>query len=373
MTNTHTTSETPSLPILQVSHLKKSFSIRTGLLARTPLRAVDDVSFEMKPGETLGLVGESGSGKTTAGLCLLRLEEPDSGEVSFQGQNLLALGGNALRAQRRQVQMVFQDPLDSLNPRMTVGDTAAEPLLLHGLAGDSNEARKQVIELFEIVGLSADHLDRYPHQLSGGQRQRVGIARALATKPKLIVLDEPTSALDVSVQANLLNLLTDLQERFGLSYVFISHDLAVISQQANRVAVMYLGQIVEIGPTSEIFGAPRHPYTMALLSSIPGEKLLDTHERIVLEGEIPSPLNPPSGCRFHTRCPFANDACKRNEQALREIGPEHSVACERADAGEIPTYWIKREQVSSAIAHMRAAEAYLEERRKRMDQRMENE
>lgn len=353
-------------PLLTVTHLKKYFSIRTGLLARTPLRAVDDVSFEVKQGETLGLVGESGSGKTTVGLCLLRLEEPDSGEVKFQDKDLLGLNGDELRDQRRHVQMVFQDPLDSLNPRMTVGDIAAEPLLLHGIAPSRNEARKQVIELFEIVGLSAEHVDRYPHQLSGGQRQRVGVARALATKPQLIVLDEPTSALDVSVQANLLNLLTDLQQRFGLSYIFISHDLAVISQQANRVAVMYLGQIVEIGPTQEIFAAPRHPYTMALLSSIPGEQLLDSHQRIVLEGEIPSPLNPPSGCRFHTRCPFAQERCKRNDQLLQAIGPDHAVACERTHAGEIPSFWIKREQVSDVMSHMQLAETYLSERHQRM-------
>ncbi len=352
--------------ILCVSNLKKTFPIRTGLFAHTPLRAVDDVSFDVLRGETLGIVGESGSGKTTVGLCLLRLEEPDSGEVSYQGQNLLALSGEAMRQMRRHVQMVFQDPLDSLNPRMTVGDAVAEPMLLQGIALSHAEAHTQVREIFQIVGLSAEHVDRYPHQLSGGQRQRVGIARALASKPQLIVLDEPTSALDVSVQANLLNLLTDLQQRFGLSYVFISHDLAVISQQANRVAVMYLGQIVEIGPTEQIFRQPRHPYTMALLSSIPGEKLLDGHERIILEGEIPSPLNPPSGCRFHTRCPFAVEACRRNEQTLHEVSVGHGVACERAHAGEVPTYWLKGGQTSEVVEHMRAAEAYLGERRQRM-------
>src|SRR5262245_31332741 len=245
-------------PILKVNNLKKSFAIRTGIFAYTPLWAVDNVSFEVLKGETLGLVGESGSGKTTVGMCLLRLEEPDGGQILFEGVDLLQMKGRQLRQARRHLQMVFQDPLDSLNPRMTAGEIAAEPLLLHGLATNQAAARRQVIDLFGIVGLQPEHLDRYPHQLSGGQRQRVGIARALATRPQLIVLDEPTSALDVSVQATLLNLLTDLQQRFGLSYVFISHDLAVISQQATRVAVMYLGQIVESGPTEAIFANPRH-------------------------------------------------------------------------------------------------------------------
>jgi len=353
-------------PILHVSNLRKSFPIRTGLFARTPLVAVDDVSFDVMPGETLGIVGESGSGKTTVGLCLLRLEEPDGGQVSFEGQDLLDMPADKLRRMRRHVQMVFQDPLDSLNPRMTVGDIVAEPMLLHGLAASRDQARTKVAELFQIVGLSAEHLDRFAHQLSGGQRQRVGIARALATEPQLIVLDEPTSALDVSVQANLLNLLTDLQQRFGLSYVFISHDLAVISQQSSRVAVMYLGQVVELGPTNVIFEQPRHPYTMALLSSIPGEELLDAHARIVLEGEIPSPLHPPSGCRFHTRCPYAVDACKTQAQVLREIAPGHAVSCQRAHADELPGYWLKRTQVSEAGGHMQAAEAYLADRRQQM-------
>jgi oligopeptide/dipeptide ABC transporter ATP-binding protein len=349
--------------ILKVSHLTKTFAIRTGVFAHTPLRAVDDVSFEVLRGETLGLVGESGSGNTTVRMCLLRLEEPDSGQILFENTDLLRVEGQQLRRARRHLQMVFQDPLDSLNPRMTAGDIAAEPLLLQGLAPSKAAARSQVIDLFGIVGLAPEHVDRYPHQLSGGQRQRVGIARALATRPQLIVLDEPTSALDVSVQATLLNLLTELQQRFGLSYVFISHDLAVISQQASRVAVMYLGQIVESGPTEAIFATPRHPYTMALLSSIPGERLLEDHQRIVLEGEIPSPLDPPSGCRFHTRCPFAVEACRHNTQALHELAPGHTVACERAMAGEIPTFWLKQERASHVLQRIGDAEAFLAERR----------
>jgi oligopeptide/dipeptide ABC transporter ATP-binding protein len=246
---------------------------------------------------------------------------------------------------------------------MTSGQIVAEPLLLQGLSASVAAARAEVTELLGVVGLKPEHVDRYPHQLSGGQRQRVGIARALATKPRLLVLDEPTSALDVSVQANLLNLLTDLQQRFNLSYVFISHDLAVISQQAARVAVMYLGQIVETGPTEIIFASPRHPYTMALLSSMPGERLLADHQRIVLEGEIPSPLNPPSGCRFHTRCPFTTDTCRSAPQALHEIGPGHSVACTRAHAGEIPTFWLQPERAAHIIDRISEAEAFLADRR----------
>ncbi|NJL34051.1 MAG: ABC transporter ATP-binding protein, partial [Chloroflexaceae bacterium] len=314
-------------------------------------------------GKTLGIVGESGSGKSTLGLCLLRLEEPDEGRVAFKGQDIVPLRGEQLRAMRRHMQMVFQDPLDSLNPRLTVGDAVAEPLLLHGIARNRREAREQVKDFFDIVGLPADFLDRYPHQLSGGQRQRVGIARALSMQPELIVLDEPTSALDVSVQATLLNLLTDLQRRFELSYIFISHDLAVISQQADHVAVMYLGQIVETGPTGELFSQPKHPYTMSLLSAIPGFGQHEDHRPVVLEGEIPSPLNPPGGCRLHTRCPFATDACRSREQVLEPIRPGHLVACHRAIANELPSFWLQTSHASTLQAQVLEAEHYLSERR----------
>lgn len=354
-------------PLLRVEQLKKYFPIRTGLFTHTPLRAVDGVSFELARGQTLGVVGESGSGKSTLGLCVLRLEEPNEGQILFQGADVMQLQGQRLRTMRRHLQMVFQDPLDSLNPRMTVGEAVAEPLLLHEIVQTKREAIRQVQEFFGIVGLTPDYLNRYPHQLSGGQRQRVGIARALSMQPELIVLDEPTSALDVSVQATLLNLLGELQRQFNLSYIFISHDLAVISQQSDHVAVMYLGRIVETGPTEEIFTQPKHPYTMALLSAIPGMDLLEDHQRITLEGEIPSPLNPPTGCRFHTRCPFVTEECRQREQTLQEVGRKHQVACHRALAGQIPPFWMQSEDHTSTIASwVTEAEAYLAERRERV-------
>ncbi len=350
--------------ILKVQHLKKYFPIRTGLLAHTPLRAVDDVSFDVRPGETVGLVGESGSGKSTLGLCILRLIEPTEGQILLEGEDIIQVDAARLQALRQRFQMVFQDPLDSLNPRMTVSEMVAEPLRLHGLA-NGREVNEQVLELFQRVNLGPEHIGRYPHQLSGGQRQRVAIARALATNPKLVVLDEPTSALDVSVQAQLLNLLRHLQADLNLSFVFISHDLAVVSHLSDRVAVMYLGEIVEFGPTAEVFHNPRHPYTMALLSAIPGEKLLDQHRRIVLSGEIPSPLTPPSGCRFHTRCPFVKPECRSEIQKLRpvEVESEHTVACNRAFEGHIPPFWVeggRGEQLSTVIQD---AQTFLRERR----------
>jgi oligopeptide/dipeptide ABC transporter ATP-binding protein len=350
--------------ILQVQHLKKYFPIRTGLLAHTPLRAVDDVSFSLRPGETIGLVGESGSGKSTLGLCILRLVEPTEGQILLEGEDITRLDAAKLRTLRQRFQIVFQDPLDSLNPRMTVNDMVAEPLQLHGLA-NGREVNEQVLELFRRVNLGPEHMGRYPHQLSGGQRQRVAIARALATNPKLIVLDEPTSALDVSVQAQLLNLLRRLQAELKLSFVFISHDLAVVSHLSDQVAVMYLGEIVELGPTAEVFHNPRHPYTMALLSAIPGEKLLDQHRRIVLSGEIPSPLRPPSGCRFHTRCPFVKPECRTEIQKLRSIkdGSEHTVACNRAFEGHIPPFWVQGGRGEQLSAVIQEAQAYLQERR----------
>ena len=350
--------------ILRVEHLKKYFPVRTGVLAHAPLRAVDDISFDVQTGETVGLVGDSGSGKTTAGLCILRLIEPTEGQILFEGEDITQADSGRLRSLRQRLQIVFQDPLDSLNPRMTVSEAVAEPLRLHGLV-NGRAADEQVVELFRRVNLGPELIGRYPHQLSGGQRQRVGIARALATNPKLIVLDEPTSALDVSVQAQLLNLLRKLQADLNLSFVFISHDLAVVSHLSDRVAVMYLGQIVEFGPTAEVFRNPRHPYTMSLLSAIPGEKLLEEHRRIALSGEIPSALNPPTGCRFHTRCPFARPECSVEPQSLRPVADGHSVACNRVFEGLIPPFWVeggRGEQLTTLIAQ---AQAFLRERRQR--------
>jgi peptide/nickel transport system ATP-binding protein len=350
--------------ILKVEHLKKYIPVRTGVLTRAPLRAVDDISFDVQTGETVGLVGESGSGKTTAGLCVLRLIEPTEGQIVFEGEDITRAESGRLRTLRQRLQIVFQDPLDSLNPRMTVSDAVAEPLRLHGLV-NGRAANEQVVELFGRVNLGPELIGRYPHQLSGGQRQRVGIARALATNPKLIVLDEPTSALDVSVQAQLLNLLRKLQAELNLSFVFISHDLAVVSHLSDRVAVMYLGQIVEFGPTAEVFRNPRHPYTMSLLSAIPGEKLLEEHRRIALSGEIPSALNPPAGCRFHTRCPFARPECSTEMQTLRPVADGHTVACNRVFEGLIPPFWVeggRGEQLTHMIAD---AQTFLRERRQR--------
>src|SRR4051794_19138003 len=284
------------------------------------LHAVDDVSFELEAGETVGLVGESGSGKSTVGKCVTMLERPTSGAITFDDKRLETLSFDDLRSYRQRIQMVFQDPYDSLNPRRTAGETVLEPLTIHGLAkGDA--ALQRTAELFERVGLKTEHMSRFPHQLSGGQQQRVGIARALATNPSLIVLDEPTSALDVSVQAKLIRLLRGLQREIGLTYLFISHDLSVIGYLSNRVAVMYLGQIIELGPTRKVFAHPRHPYTMALMSAIPAANPLDRRERIILKGEIPSPIEPPNYCRLVTRCPFATDECRNMKMELWEAEP----------------------------------------------------
>jgi len=321
--------------LLRVEHLKKYYPIRKGLFSHEMLHAVDDISIELEAGETLGLVGESGSGKSTVGKCLTMLERPTDGVIEFDGQRLEKMSFNDLRRVRAEIQMVFQDPYDSLNPRRTAGETVLEPLELHGLAS-GNDALQRTAELFERVGLKPEHLSRFPHQLSGGQQQRVGIARALASNPKLIVLDEPTSALDVSVQAKLIRLLRGLQREKNLTYLFISHDLSVIGYLSTRVAVMYLGQIVEIGPTKQIFSRPRHPYTMALMSAIPSSNPLERRERIHLSGEIPSPISPPNHCRLVTRCPFATDECRQRPIELVEIEPGHRVACIRSQRGEIP-------------------------------------
>jgi oligopeptide/dipeptide ABC transporter ATP-binding protein len=309
-------------PLLRAERLVKHFPVRTGLFgrARGAIQAVDDVSFELFPGETLALVGESGCGKSTAGKLLLRLIEPTSGKVWFGGRDLFTLEEKQIRSLRREMQVIFQDPYGSLNPRMTVGDMLEEPLRLHGLHPGRETAR--VSELLGLVGLAPYHAHRYPHEFSGGQRQRIGIARALAVEPRLIVCDEPVSALDVSIQAQVINLLQDLQRQFGLAYIFIAHDLAVVKHIATRVAVMYLGRIVELADKRALFANPRHPYTRALLAAIPVPDPTLKKKRLVLQGDVPSPYKPPSGCRFRTRCPYARDLCSSKTPLL-----ESGVAC----------------------------------------------
>jgi oligopeptide/dipeptide ABC transporter ATP-binding protein len=319
--------------LLSVSKLSKSFPLESGLFgkAKAVVHAVDQVSFEIARGEVLGLVGESGSGKTTIGQALLRLTEPSGGQVLFDGIDVTAAKGETLRRLRRRMQIVFQDPFASLDPRMRVGDAIAEPLEVHRIGASRTEREERVRELLELVGLRADFARRYPHEFSGGQRQRIGIARALATNPDFIVADELVSALDVSIQAQVLSLIEDLQGRLGLAMLLVAHDLAVVQYLASRVAIMYLGRIVEIGPTAEVYARPRHPYTRALLSAIPSPRPGHRHERIILQGEIPSPLDPPSGCRFRTRCPHALPACAESLPELRKVSTDHAKACIRDD------------------------------------------
>jgi len=317
-------------PLLRARNIFKQFRVGNSILpgGNTIVHAVDDVSLDVWRGETLGLVGESGCGKSTLGRCLVRLYEITAGKLEFEGVDISVAGTRALRPIRQRMQMVFQDPYSSLNPRRRVADLLAEPLKVHGRRTRA-EIKERVAELMRLVELSPDHLNRFPHEFSGGQRQRIGIARAIALEPSLVVADEPVSALDVSIQAQIVNLFADLQDRLGLTYVFIAHDLSVVRQVSTRTAVMYLGSIVESGPTEEIFKSPRHPYSEALISAVPVADLDRTgrRERIVLQGDVPSPINPPSGCRFHPRCRYATERCRLERPKLAEIEPARLVAC----------------------------------------------
>ena len=330
-----TTTQKPAPPetILEIRNLVKHFEIGGGLFGgrAAVVKAVDGISFSIRRGETLGLVGESGCGKTTTGRCILQLERPTSGEVIFEGRDLTRLSDSELRAMRRRVQVIFQDPYSSLNPRMTVGQIIAEPLAVHGIVPDRAARAARVQELLRQAGLLPAMARRYPHELSGGQRQRVGIARALAMEPSLLICDEPVSALDVSIQAQIINLLEDLQAELGLTYLFVAHDLSVVRHISDRVAVMYLGKIVEIADRKSLYEDPQHPYTKALLAAVPiPDPAVEAHrEHTVLGGEVPSPLNPPSGCVFHPRCPIAIEECRRVVPELREVRPGHPAACIR--------------------------------------------
>jgi oligopeptide transport system ATP-binding protein len=322
---------TDNQTLIRVDKLTKHFPITRGILIQREIgavQAVDKVSFEIRKGETLGLVGESGCGKSTTGRTILQLYRPTSGQVYYNDQNLVELKGEGLRRMRRNMQMIFQDPYASLNPRLTVGSIIAEPLEVHNI-GNARDRKDKVAELLELVGLSPHFINRYPHEFSGGQRQRIGVARALALQPEFIVCDEPISALDVSIQAQVVNLLEDLQQTFGLTYLFIAHDLSMVRHISDRTAVMYLGKVVELATRDELYAHPLHPYTQALLSAvpIPDPAKEARRQRIILEGDVPSPVNPPSGCRFHNRCPLAIDICSEAEPDWREVAPDHWVAC----------------------------------------------
>lgn len=323
---------TMTQPLVQVENLKMHFPIKGGLLGKTvgSVKAVDGISFSIKKGETLGLVGESGCGKSTTGRMILRLLEPSEGTIYFEGKDITKLSTDEMRKTRSEMQMVFQDPFASLNPRHTIGRILEEPLIVHGVK-DKQERKKRVQELLEVVGLSSYHASRYPHQFSGGQRQRIGIARALAINPKLIIADEPVSALDVSIQSQVLNLLQDLQKEYGLTYLFIAHDLGVVRHISDRVGVMYLGQLVEISESEDLYRKPLHPYTQALLSAVPIPDVTYKQERIILQGDVPSPVNPPKGCPFHTRCPKAMEQCSNIRPQLKELEHGHHVACHLYD------------------------------------------
>lgn len=317
-----------SEPLLQVENLRKYFPIRRGIMQRVVghVKAVDGVSFTVNRGETLGVVGESGCGKSTMGRSVLRLLEPTAGKVMFEGQNVVTLSKQKMRALRRQMQIVFQDPYASLNPRFSIAQTLMEPMIVHKLY-NPQQRMERVRSLLERVGLDPDYAKRYPHEFSGGQRQRIGIARALALNPKLMILDEPVAALDVSVQSQVLNLLEDLQEEFNLTYIFVAHDLSVVRHISDRVLVMYLGRMAELADVEDLFLDPLHPYTRALLSAVPLPDPDAKRERIILQGDLPSPANPPTGCPFHTRCPVAMDVCKEKVPEWKEVKPNHSVAC----------------------------------------------
>jgi peptide/nickel transport system ATP-binding protein/oligopeptide transport system ATP-binding protein len=321
----------PAEPLLRVRNLVKHFPLTRGIVFQKQVgavQAVDDVSFDVARGETLGIVGETGCGKTTTARLIVRLIDATSGEIDFEGQDITRLKGAGLKAMRREMQIIFQDPYSSLNPRKTVGSIIGEPFVIHKLQREKGERKKAVQELMELVGLNPEHYNRYPHEFSGGQRQRIGVARAMALKPKLLIADEPVSALDVSIQAQVLNLLRDLQSELGLTLVFIAHDLSVIRHMCDRVAVMYLGKIVEIGPGDPLYAFPRHPYTGALLSAVPvPDPSRHGGERNLLTGDVPSPANPPSACRFHTRCPKAQERCSRDEPPLEDKGSGTLVAC----------------------------------------------
>ena len=316
--------------LMIVQDLKKYFPVRSGLMQRVTahVKAVDGVSFTIQSGECLGMVGESGCGKTTVGRSILRLVEPTAGSVVFDGQDIAKADAKTLKAMRRNMQIIFQDPYSSLDPRVPIGESISEGLLIHGMK-DSRQRNAIVVDMLRKVGMEEYHSRRYPHEFSGGQRQRIGIARALALRPKFIVCDEPVSALDVSIQSQVLNILRDLQHEFGLTYLFIAHNLSVVEHISDRVAVMYLGKMVELTDREELFRDPRHPYTQALMSAIPipDPKVKGKRARIVLKGDVPSPLNPPPGCRFHTRCPIAQDVCSKQEPEFRELKPGHWAAC----------------------------------------------
>ncbi|MEI6289095.1 MAG: dipeptide ABC transporter ATP-binding protein [Chloroflexota bacterium] len=324
-------SQNPETDLIQVKNLVKFFPVREGLLQRVKdyVRAVDNVSFNVRQGETLGMVGESGCGKTTVGRTMLRLIEPTSGSVIIDDKDVFKLSGNDMKVMRRNMQIIFQDPYASLDPRMPIGESVMEGLNIHNI-GTKKERYQIMLDTLKKVGLEDYHARRYPHEFSGGQRQRIGIARALALRPKFIVCDEPVSALDVSIQSQVLNILKDLQKEFGLTYLFIAHNLSVVEHISDRVAVMYLGKMVELTDRDELFAHPRHPYTLALMSAIPIPDPTLKRERTILKGDVPSPLNPPSGCRFHPRCPIAADICSQQEPEIKEVSPDHLVACWKA-------------------------------------------